>query len=1149
MSYAADLLQADAGGAIYLYDPNTRLLTLTEGSGLAAQHVGTQLEPGEGLSGRVLVSGQSMAIDDHRTWEGKSPKYAGTDYRAVLAVPLRWQDQIIGVLNLTARAEGRRFTAEDVQLAELFAAQAAAAIGNARLLEAERRARQQADTVREMVLALSSITHLDDILEHVLAACAHLLDVTTGAVMVLRDGPPGAIALYGYPLEQQEAIRQAMREALQDNPLMIRLAHTREPIILPDVREEPGWARLPGVTIRSWLGVPLLTRGGPIGLLLLDSDRPGAFTAEHAQIGQALAAHAAVAIDNTRLFDAAQRALADQEEMLQASQALIAARTPRALLQAVAQPALQRSASHAVLLYSAGADGGAEVFEVIAALSAPGHPSVPVGRRFHRDDFRLGAYLAAHPGELAIIEDIDASDLVDEALRQARVDPTSRAFVIIPLHSGGSWAGLLTVSWPTPHHFTDSERRFYRVIAPQLAAILEIQRLLEATRQAEVRFRDVALSTSDWVWETDLNGTITYCSEQVEQAMGYPAGEVLGRNIFEALPPADRWPVRRLFLQALRQRQAVRQINLTVLRRDGQPVPLMLSAVPVLDAGGQPAGFRGVARDVTAERQAEQREQLALDIGRQITGVLELADLARVVARRVQAAFDLYHVRLYLYDEQDQTLVLSEGAGEAGGELARVHPTLPLGARPSLIALSARTRQPVISNDTDSDPNYLATPLLPDTRAEAAFPLVRGERLLGVLDAQATGLGHFDAAEVRALEIVAAYLAVAIDNAYMYRDLERHTQHLEDLVVERTEQIVEERERLRAIVESAGDGIMFLNLDGLIKYVNPAWERLTGYAADRALGRFTREIFIPNRQRIEQQRAALAAGEVWQGEVQLRRPDGGELDMALTLAPVTDRHGALANAVGVLRDISAQKHLERMRQQFMASVSHELRTPLTNIKLFHSLAEKGLPERREGYLRTMGAEIERLERLVTDLLDMSRLDRGAMPMYPRPLDLNQLVTRVLAVQQARAAEAGLTLQTDLAEGLPRVYGDSERLEQVLVNLVNNAINYSQPGGTLGVQTRLADAAGLPSLALVVWDTGIGIAPSDLPFIFDRFFRAEVVKQEGISGTGLGLAIVREILELHGGSIRVESTPGHGTTFIVTLPAAPDSPPAADSAGG
>ncbi|MBI5564859.1 MAG: PAS domain S-box protein, partial [Chloroflexi bacterium] len=241
---------------------------------------------------------------------------------------------------------------------------------------------------------------------------------------------------------------------------------------------------------------------------------------------------------------------------------------------------------------------------------------------------------------------------------------------------------------------------------------------------------------------------------------------------------------------------------------------------------------------------------------------------------------------------------------------------------------------------------------------------------------------------------------------------------------------------------------------------------------------------------------------------------------------VADRTRELSEANQRLQE------LDRAKDQFISNVNHELRTPLANIKLYLGLLERGKPEKHSEYLQTLRREQSRLEKMIEDLLDLSRLDLGVTRIEPVPTPLDPLLRQLVADRVNLAIERGLTLDYQAAEDLPLVFIDPERLTEVVTNLVTNAINYTPHGGSVLVLANAADNDRW--VTFTVRDTGPGISARDLPRLFERFYRGEVGRRASAPGTGLGLAISKEIVDRLGGHITVDSVPGEGAVFTVWL---------------
>jgi signal transduction histidine kinase len=241
-----------------------------------------------------------------------------------------------------------------------------------------------------------------------------------------------------------------------------------------------------------------------------------------------------------------------------------------------------------------------------------------------------------------------------------------------------------------------------------------------------------------------------------------------------------------------------------------------------------------------------------------------------------------------------------------------------------------------------------------------------------------------------------------------------------------------------------------------------------------------------------------------------------------------------------LRTVELEQALERaqdadrVKSEFVSNVSHELRTPLTNIKLYLSLLTRGREEKRPAYLETVHRETARLQNLIEGLLDLSRLDLGKIQAILQSTDLGLLVSTLAADREALVVARGLCLDVEFVESLPPVHGDDKLIEQVLNNLLTNAVNYTPSGGTITLSTALVEAEGQTWATVSVTDTGPGISETEKSRLFERFYRGEAGQASDAPGTGLGLAICKEIMDLHGGRITLESEVGRGSTFTVWL---------------
>jgi DNA-binding response OmpR family regulator/nitrogen-specific signal transduction histidine kinase len=264
--------------------------------------------------------------------------------------------------------------------------------------------------------------------------------------------------------------------------------------------------------------------------------------------------------------------------------------------------------------------------------------------------------------------------------------------------------------------------------------------------------------------------------------------------------------------------------------------------------------------------------------------------------------------------------------------------------------------------------------------------------------------------------------------------------------------------------------------------------------------------------------------------------------VVVNLSPVSLTSGELPSLVTVLRDISREAEVERLKNEFISTVSHELRTPMTSIKGYTDLLVSErvgtLSEQQRHFVQVIKNNADRLTALVNDILDISRIETGRLKLQIEPLDLIQLINDVIDSVQGQMVEKSPDLTLDLPATLPPVRGDESRVTQILENLTSNAWKYTPEEGQVTIRARVVD----DFVQVDVKDTGIGIDPKDLSQIFDRFYRTDQAEVQAVDGTGLGLYIVKMFVELLGGKIWVESELDQGSTFSFNLPLAVETPP-------
>ncbi|MDD7310924.1 MAG: ATP-binding protein, partial [Clostridia bacterium] len=347
-------------------------------------------------------------------------------------------------------------------------------------------------------------------------------------------------------------------------------------------------------------------------------------------------------------------------------------------------------------------------------------------------------------------------------------------------------------------------------------------------------------------------------------------------------------------------------------------------------------------------------------------------------------------------------------------------------------------------------------------------------------------------------------------------------------------QVEEERNKLGTLFQHMADGMVAFDSEGRLLQFNPAAEVMLGRRLEDTL-RYT-DVF-PDVQ-VRQEDLAQDGRSI---EIDFA---AGSRFLKIYFAPIrlgADSTGLMA----VLHDVTEQRKLDDSRREFVANVSHELRTPLTNVRGYAETLMSADDIDRDTQMRFLGvisSEADRMTRIVKDLLTLTRLDYNRMEMNMQLMDLRELGAKAAQAMEGQARSKDLTLTCTLPEALPEVLGDAERIQQVIINIITNAIKYNKPHGSI---TITGGTEG-DRVFLRVADTGIGVPKEDLPRLFERFYRVDKARSRESGGTGLGLAIAKQIVESHGGTIGFDSEYGKGSVVTMYLPRAQKG---ADSHGG
>ncbi len=1058
---ASRLLNA-AGGSIYLVegDPPQERLRMVVSYNLGQDYAGTVLQKGEGVAGRVLSTGQPMRVDNYQQFEGQAAPFAAALFHSVMGVPLKWEDQVIGVLDVIDTNPARTFSQEDEWLLSLFANQAAIALHNARLFADLEQRVIQLDALRRIGQAVDLRQNLDDLLA--------LIYEQTKRVM---EADNFYVALYN-PERQEFRFAYYVQEGQRRQPdpstwplgtgLTTQVLLERQPLVTDDYLAECQRRGLSyiGTPGQAWLGVPLLSGGQVLGVLNVSSFKPDYhYTPEHVQLLSAIADQAAVAIDRMRLYQEMEMRAAQLLTLNEVSRTINSTLDLPVVLDLIVKKVIELLNVEAGSLLLVDEDTGDLVFQV--ALGTPVSQSL-AGRRHPR-----GRGIAGHvaqTGRAEIVNDVQSDPRWNHQVDQD-IGFVTRSILCVPMIGRDRVMGVLEViNHRDGSPFREEEANLLTGFAAQAAVAIENARLYTQTDQALARRVD-ELSTLQRI-DRELNATLDF----------------------------DR----------------VMDMTLDwALRGTGAPV-----------------------------------------------GVIALYDKAR------------------------QGLLLLASRGYLPEfERYRTEPwPLSMGIAGRVI----RTGQPALVADVSQDPDYHTAQ--PTTRSQLTVPIHREDQVIGVVNVESPEPGAFDEEDLAFVQRLADHAAIAIENARFYRESQRRAEEMallydisltisSHLTLKEVLEAVYQRLRdvwappvfFIALYDEIEDALEFPLYVDRGQRIEPFRQQLAEQQGFSAwIVRHRQPLLIRDWQKEAESSPVqgiligepsrswlgvpLLAGDRMVGVMAMQdyAPNAYDEEHKRLLSTIANEVAiALENA----RLYEGVKQANEAKSEFIDFVAHELKQPMTAMQGYAKLLTMGIggelsPTQKE-FVQVINSNVDRMGKLVNDLLEISRLEAGRIKLKLAQVRLQEVVEETVTNTRTEIESRHHRLELEVPADLPPVLGDRERLVQILTNLVSNAYKYTPDGGTIRITVDGRERGDIPPnhLLVSVSDTGIGMSPQDLARLEEKFFRADHDLVRSQPGTGLGVSITRNLVMLHGGEFMVESKPGVGSTFRFTIPiAATDQAP-------
>jgi PAS domain S-box-containing protein len=490
--------------------------------------------------------------------------------------------------------------------------------------------------------------------------------------------------------------------------------------------------------------------------------------------------------------------------------------------------------------------------------------------------------------------------------------------------------------------------------------------------------------------------------------------------------------------------------------------------------------------------------------------------------------FEIGYIRVL--DAKAGGMVVSVARGLSSPEFLRTVVSLESSHR-SIGKIVFETRQPYISSDIQKEDKnkFRHGFMLKEGIVSAAFvPIMSKNRFLGMMMVGSFKVHRFAQYEVDLLMAFGSQIGSALENAQLYDEVNKGKRYIENLV------------------ENAGDVIFSTDLEDRILTWNRGAEIIMGYSKAEVIGQHLSILLPPERfHELEEMRAKVEiSGSLRDIEVRSKRKDGGMIYLSLSISPIRDVEGKIVAFLRVAKDTTEKrryerrlKELDKMKSDFVSNVSHELRTPLTSIKGSVDNMLDGLTgslnEKQVRYLARIKSNADRLSRLINDLLDLSRIESGRVEVRSTTLTLTALAEEVAEHLKSLAAEKLIRIEVPSPDPKITVWADRDKVTQVLINLIGNAVKFTPQNGKV---TVALEKKGDDYVQISIDDTGPGILPEEKNKIFSKFYQFADIDKQKPKGSGLGLAISKALVEMHGGRIWVESEVGKGSTFYFTLPA-------------
>ena len=558
--------------------------------------------------------------------------------------------------------------------------------------------------------------------------------------------------------------------------------------------------------------------------------------------------------------------------------------------------------------------------------------------------------------------------------------------------------------------------------------------------------------------------------------------------------------------------------------------------VNILTDDGKVTGFQAVARDITEKKKMEKYLNSIYEFSAVLLKKNTIQEIVWEATQMVINDLDFVDCVIYLFDDDGETLVQSAAHGPKKSVKNEINDPINIPVGEGIVGAVARSGKYELINDTSKDPRYIVD----DQKrlSELAVPIIADGEIIGVIDSEHPRKDFYSKDHVEKLQTISGLIATRLKNAISQEKLKQAQSKLN---------------KLSAAVEQSSLPTIITDVSGIVEFVNPAYETVTGYSAEESIGRKTSLLKsgLHQNELYESLWSTIKDGKKWVGELTNKKKNGDLYWVLASISPILNSAGEITHYLAIETDITELKHLEgelitakekaeeadKAKSRFLANMTHEIRTPMNGILgMSKLLTTAKLSERHQKYLQAIRTSADNLLVIINDILDQSKIEAGKLQLEKIGFRFGDVQKNAVQGVEYLASEKDLFISSQMDDMLTQqvLIGDPVRINQILTNLISNAIKFSEKGEIKLISKVLANEDDKVTVRYAVVDTGIGIPKDKLSKVFEDFKQVDDTTTRKFGGTGLGLSICKQLVELQEGRIWVESEEGEGSTFIFEI---------------